>query len=79
VRLLKVAFKAAKGCMQCGQGEQGVKVLERAAALCEELDKEGLVILKEDEAVRSRLVAEYYVLRTTLVVPSYSFRCVLRH
>jgi hypothetical protein len=67
VRLLKVAFKAAKFCLNAIEIERGVKVLERAATLVEELNGEFSELAREDEPVRERLVAEYYVLRTTLV------------
>jgi hypothetical protein len=67
VRLLRVAFKAAKFCLVAGEVELSVKVLERAAAHVEELSNEDNQFGPEDEPVRARLTAEYYVLRTTLV------------
>ncbi|KAF2432077.1 SPO22-domain-containing protein [Tothia fuscella] len=66
VRLLKVAFKAAKACLGCGEVEQGVKVLERATEYLDELCGEDVYLSGEEGKVRDRLEGEYYVLRTTL-------------
>jgi hypothetical protein len=79
VRLLKVAFKAAKFCLDGDEVELGVKILERAAAYVVELNSEESQFTPEDEPVRGRLEAEYYVLRTTLVCLSTArilvYRC----
>jgi hypothetical protein len=73
VRLLKVAFKAAKFCLDGDELELGVKVLERAAAYVEDLGSADTQLVLEDESVRQRLVAEYYVMRTALVCLSTAY------
>jgi hypothetical protein len=67
VRLLKVAFKAAKFCFTSDALDHGLKVLERVAAYLEEFDKVEKELSPEDAAVREKLKAEYFILRMTLV------------
>ncbi|KAJ9649388.1 sporulation-specific protein 22 [Coniosporium tulheliwenetii] len=64
VRLLKVALKASKFCIQQGQLDLATKVLGRAAEYVDELAAHDLQ--EEDVEVQRRLKAEYYVLRTAL-------------
>ncbi|TID24359.1 SPO22-domain-containing protein [Venturia nashicola] len=66
VRLLKVAFKAAKFCITSDALEHGIKVLERVAAYLEEFDKMEEELSPEDTALRAKLKSEYHILRTTL-------------
>lgn len=65
VRLLKVALKAAKYCIQQDQLDLATKSLELAAEYMDELAKRDLE--EEDGEVQKRLKAEYFVLRTALV------------
>ncbi|KAF2114687.1 meiosis protein SPO22/ZIP4 like-domain-containing protein [Lophiotrema nucula] len=66
VRLMKVALKAARVCIDSNEYNGATKVLERAAdyqeALVAEPDKER----NEEAALRERLRVEYFALRTTL-------------
>jgi hypothetical protein len=76
VRLLKVVFKAAKSCLDASEVELAVKALERAATFVEELGNDNNDLTLEDQPVRLRLAAEYYILRTTLVhFDTHSFPC----
>lgn len=67
VRLLKVAFKAAKFCINSDALEHALKVLERVASYLEEFDKIDEELSPEDIALRAKLKSEYHILRTTLV------------
>lgn len=67
VRLLKVAFKAAKFCITSDALEHSLKVLERVAAYLEEFDRIEEELSPEDAALRAKLKSEYHILRTTLV------------
>jgi hypothetical protein len=67
VRLLKVAFKAAKFCITSDALDHGIKVLERVAAYLEEFDKIEEELSPDDAALREKLKTEYYILRTTMV------------
>lgn len=75
VRLLKVALKAARFCLDQKQAELCLKVLERAAHFEDDLAKLENQISPEDGRVHLRLKAEYFILRTALVsvYPSISF------
>lgn len=65
IRLLKVALKAVKFCIQQNQLELATKVLECAAKQVDELAAHDLQ--PDDVEVQKRLKAEYFVLRTALV------------
>lgn len=67
VRLLKLAFKAAKFCITSDALEHGLKVLERVAAYLEDFDKIEEELSPEDTALKAKLKSEYHILRTTLV------------
>lgn len=70
VRLMKVALKAAKCCIENGVLSDATKVLERAAEYQEVLGEgEGEGEKSEDAEAElgERLRVEYFVLRTTLV------------
>jgi hypothetical protein len=67
VRLLKVAFKAAKFCITSDAYDHALKVLERVAAYLEDFDKVEEELSTEDATLREKLKAEYYILRTILV------------
>ena len=67
VRLLKVALKAARFCLDQKQAELCLKVLERAAHFEDDLAKLENQISPEDGRVHLRLKAEYFILRTALV------------
>lgn len=67
VRLLKVAFKAAKFCIASDALDHGLRVLERVAAYLEEFEKTQEELSSEDAAMRAKLRSEYYILRTTFV------------
>lgn len=69
VRLLKVALKAARFCLDGKQTELCVKVLGRAAHYEEELAKPDNQLSPEDVAIYARLRAEYFALRMALVGP----------
>lgn len=66
VRLLKVALKAARFCLDQKQTELCLKVLERAAHFEDDLAKLENQISPEDGRVHLRLKAEYFILRTAL-------------
>ncbi|OCK77725.1 SPO22-domain-containing protein [Lepidopterella palustris CBS 459.81] len=66
VRLLRVALKAAKFCLDQKQIELCLKVLERAAVFEDQLGKVGVPGSGVDGELRARLKAEYFVLRTAL-------------
>jgi hypothetical protein len=67
IRLLKVAIKTAKFCITSDVLDPGVKVLERVAAYLEDYEKIEEELRPDDAAIRQKLKAEYYILRTTLV------------
>lgn len=66
VRLLKVAFKSAKICLAQQELELGVKILERAAHYVDVVDQQDKSNSSEDAPMCERLMAEYFILRTTL-------------
>jgi len=67
IRLMKVALKAAKVCIERDELDSAVKVLERAAdyqeALSQRVDAEEL----DGAELGNRLRVEYFAVRTTLV------------
>jgi hypothetical protein len=72
VRLLKVALRAVKGCLDCGLLEFAGKVLESAAYFEKSLANPENRITPEDNAIHGRLSGEYYILRTMLVSNIFS-------
>lgn len=67
VRLLKVALKTAKACLDTAQLELCAKSLERAARYEEELSKPAANEGPVEGLSYKKLRAEYYILRTALV------------
>ncbi|KAH8730487.1 meiosis protein SPO22/ZIP4 like-domain-containing protein [Phaeosphaeriaceae sp. PMI808] len=66
IRLMKVALKAARACIDCSELVNATKILERAAEYQDTLSK-GNNDAKEDEnQVALRLQMEYFAVRTTL-------------
>lgn len=68
IRLMKVALKAAKWCVETNEVDNATRVLERAAEYHEVLSQEGESDRAEAE-LGERLRVEYYALRTALVCP----------
>ncbi|KAI9681495.1 MAG: hypothetical protein M1817_002779 [Caeruleum heppii] len=66
MRLLKVALKAAKYCLDQGELPLCLKVLEEAAKYEETASKFPHGSSPEDLSVYARLSTEYYIIRTTL-------------
>ena len=66
IRLMKIALKAAKWCIENNEVDGATKVLERAAEYQEVLAPEGDSDRDEAE-LGERLRVEYYALRTALV------------
>lgn len=69
IRLMKVASKTARICLDGGQLELCQKVMERAASYKNELEDPRSEDSEEDEdtaALYARLRADYFVLRTAL-------------
>ena len=67
VRLMKVALKTARVCIDTNEYNGATKVLERAADYQEALIVETGMERSEEAALRERLRVEYFALRTTLV------------
>lgn len=67
VRLLKVALKTAKTCLDTVQLDLCAKSLERAARYEEELSKSAAEEWPVEGMVYEKLRAEYFILRTALV------------
>ena len=67
VRLMKIALKAGKSCLDCDRLDFAAKVMESAAHYDEFLAKPENHLTPEDGPVCGRLRAEYYLLRTSLV------------
>lgn len=65
IRLMRVALKAARVCIEGNELSNAIKVLERAAEYQEVLGKEGE--RGEDIELANRLRVEYFAVRTTLV------------
>ncbi|KAF2447271.1 SPO22-domain-containing protein [Karstenula rhodostoma CBS 690.94] len=65
IRLMKVALKAAKWCVENKEVDNATRVLERAAEYQEILGQEGEIERGEAE-LGERLRVEYYALRTAL-------------
>ena len=76
VRLLRVALKAAKHCIDGAQSDLCTRLMERAAYYESQLEKRKNDHPEEDGLLHQRLKAEYFILRTTLVcgVPSLDHR-----
>ncbi|KAF2689190.1 SPO22-domain-containing protein [Lentithecium fluviatile CBS 122367] len=66
IRLIKVALKAAKVCIESNELGSATKVLERAADYQEALSKGVVVDEAEEVEVGDRLRVEYFAIRTTL-------------
>lgn len=66
-RLMKVALKAAKVCIECGEFNVATKVLERAAEYQEVLTKGQNEEQGEEEEIGERLRVEYFAVRALLV------------
>ena len=73
IRLMKVALKAAKVCIESKELNTATKVLERAAEYQEGLSKESEDANTEDASLADGLLMEYFAVRTTLV--SATKRC----
>lgn len=67
IRLMKVALKAAKMCIDGSELSTATKILERAAEYQEILSKAVEGETEEETALADRLRAEYFAVRTTLV------------
>jgi hypothetical protein len=67
IRLMKVALKAAKVCIEGKELNTATKVLERAAEYQEILGKESEDTRTEDTSLADGLLVEYFAVRTTLV------------
>jgi hypothetical protein len=67
IRLIKVALKAAKGCIASKELGHATKVLERAAEYQDVLSTESDATGDEENEVARRLRMEYFAVRTTLV------------
>jgi hypothetical protein len=67
IRLMKVALKAARICIDSKDLSNATKVLERAADYQEALSSETDGERSEEEGLRERLRVEYFAVRTTLV------------
>jgi hypothetical protein len=72
VRLMKVALKAARVCIEEGELVCATKVLERAADYQEGVDNESRET-EEGEDIHVGLRVDYYALRTLLVSELYRF------
>ncbi|KAF2403591.1 SPO22-domain-containing protein [Trichodelitschia bisporula] len=66
VRLLRVGSKAAKACIEQGDLEMAVRVLERTASWNEKLEARSSDLSPEDAAVVTGLRGRYWMLRTVL-------------
>ncbi|KAF1978032.1 SPO22-domain-containing protein [Bimuria novae-zelandiae CBS 107.79] len=66
IRLMKIALKAAKWCIQNKKVEDATKVLERAAEYQEVLSAEGENDDGAESELGERLRVEYFALRTAL-------------
>ncbi|KAF1997925.1 SPO22-domain-containing protein [Amniculicola lignicola CBS 123094] len=66
IRLIKIALKAARVCVENGELGGATKVLERAADYQEALGKEGDGEKEEQKQVGERLRMEYFAVRTML-------------
>jgi hypothetical protein len=66
-RLMKIALKAARVCIDNGRLDEATKVLERAAEYQEALSADGGVVRNEEAALEQRVRIEYFAVRTTLV------------
>jgi hypothetical protein len=67
IRLMKVALKAARACIDSKDMSSATKVLERAADYQEALDSETDGEKSEQEQLGERLRVDYFAVRTTLV------------
>ena len=67
IRVLKVSLKAAKTCLDSGDCDLCLKVLEKAANYESELSKPEDRLTTEDDLAYKRLSGEYFVMRTALV------------
>jgi hypothetical protein len=74
IRLMKVALKAAKVCIERDELESAVKVLERAADYQEALSRDVEADEAKEAELGGRLRGEYFAVRTTLVskLPSWT-------
>lgn len=69
-RLMKVALKAAKVCIENNELESATKVLERAAGYQEAMAKDPNGESNEEVQLDERLRAEYFAIRISLVSAS---------
>jgi len=67
VRLMRIGIKAAKNCLGSKQLDHALEVLEKLGGYELLLKKPDVPSLPEDKELHQRLIAEYYVLRTSLV------------
>ncbi|KAF1940662.1 SPO22-domain-containing protein [Clathrospora elynae] len=66
IRLMKVALKAARVCIDCNELSTATKVLERAAEYQEHLSKNHEAQSGEETELADGLRIEYFAVRTTL-------------
>jgi hypothetical protein len=78
VRLMKVALKAAKVCIEGKELNTATKVLERAAEYQEFLGKATEDEVQDDVSLVDSLLVEYFAVRTTLVSATRRNSGVLR-
>jgi hypothetical protein len=74
IRLMKVALKAARVCINGRELSNATKILERAAEYQDVLSKEVDGADGDDGEVARRLRTEYFAVRMTLVSNAYSSR-----
>lgn len=67
IRLMKVALKAARVCIQGDELTTATKVLERAADYQDVLSQEGEDKRREEKELADDLRAQYFAVRMTLV------------
>lgn len=72
IRLMKIALKTAKTCLEFLELDSATKVLERAADYQEILEKPNDGDKNNVDGVVGRIRAEYFVVRTTLVSLGFS-------
>lgn len=73
IRLMKVALKAARICIDTSELNHATKVLERAADYQDILSTESNEIEEEEGQLAQRSCLEYFVVRTALVCVTVDF------
>jgi hypothetical protein len=67
IRLMKVALKAARVCIERNEPNHATKILERAAEYQDVLGKDSDGTNDQEKELANRLRVEYFAVRTTLV------------